>query len=374
MSKYLRYFGTHLLILATLLGFVAGGPWCWAGLLVGVVFWIGGDAISVPVAKRGQSYRHPRIFDVALYSLLPSLVLMSFAFAWAFSSTDLMGFGAWVAEWAHRDVLEVRLSTTSIDHLGACLSFGLAIAMGGILTAHELGHRTNDPAAIFVARWMLAMAFNSSLEVAHVFGHHRDVGTTDDPATARRGESIYRFFVRSTTGQFFQAWRIERARLHASDGLSFYFRNKVFRGLVRSGLVATTFFLAGGWLALSAFLVSSMWNKFLLESLNYAEHYGLVRVPDMPFERRHAWDSESAFSHGALFNLPWHADHHKRAGVHYPDLTWSPGAPLLSQGYLATLPLIWVPPLWYRMMKPKLANWDVTLASPEERDLLQLSN
>jgi len=368
MLAYLRYFGTHVLILVTVAGLIVGGRWNWSGLAIGFLIWVGGDALS-PAIKGRHGYRHPLILDVALYSLFPSLIVMVVAFAWALSPEDLFGIGSWVNEWSNHDVIAAKRSSTSWHYLGACLSFGLAMAMGGILTAHELGHRTDDRIAMWTARWMLAMAFNATLEVAHVFGHHREVGTPLDPATARRGENIYHFFVRSTVGQFFQAWRIEKKRLESVHGIIFFYRNKVVRGTTRSIIVAGLFFLAGGWFALGGFLLASMWNKFLLESLNYAEHYGLVRVPDTPVQSRHAWDSTSRFSHAALFNLPWHADHHKRVGVHYPDLQTS-NAPLLPFGYLASLPIIWIPSIWRRLMAPRLQAWDIDRASPEERSLV----
>jgi alkane 1-monooxygenase len=135
-------------------------------------------------------------------------------------------------------------------------------------------------------------------------------------------------------------------------------------------MVSALFYFAGGFYALGAFLVASMWNKFLLETLNYLEHYGLVRVPGEPIAPRHAWDSLSSFSHAALFELPWHADHHSRAGAKYPTLTASPDAPILPFGYLAGLPLVWLPPLWERLIKRGLAEWDQNKASPEERMLI----
>ncbi|MGR8948451.1 MAG: alkane 1-monooxygenase [Gammaproteobacteria bacterium] len=371
--KYLRYFGTHLLILGTTIGFVAGESWYWLGLVLGFVFWVGGDALSAEV-RTTPNYNHPRILEIALYSLSPPLTVMTIMFAWILSPGDLFSIGESIKQWSGYDPLGAKSAGELKDYLGACLSFGLAMAMGGILTAHELGHRTDDRIAMWVARWMLAMAFNASLEVAHVFGHHRDVGTPLDPATARRGENIYHFFVRSTFGQFFQAWRIEKERLQSATQLTFFYRNKVTRGLVRSMLIAGLFCLAGGWFALGAFLLASMWNKFLLESLNYAEHYGLVRVPNSPVEPRHAWDSFSSFSHAALFNLPWHADHHSRVGVHYPDLVNSRSAPVLPQGYLASLPLIWIPPLWRRLITPHLRSWDDNKASAEEIALLKISH
>lgn len=373
MLKYLRYYGTHGLLAATTIGFVAGGAWYWLGLVAGFALWVGGDALSREVDEPTPDYAHPVLLDGALYSLFPSLVIMTFTFAWALSPTDILGFGAWLSAMLDSDLLARRSDTANGHIIGACLSFGLAMAMGGILTAHELMHRFNDSVAMRVTHWMLAMAFNATLEVAHVFGHHRDVGTPADPATARRGETIYHFYLRSTAGQFFQAWRIERERLRATGHGPFTWRNKVIAGLMRSWFVAGLFFLAGGGSALTAFLAASAWNKFLLESLNYVEHYGLIRVPGEPIEPRHAWDSLSRVSHAALFELPWHADHHSRTGVKYPELRRTASAPTLPFGYLAALPVVWLPPLWRRMIARPLSDWETKVASAAEQRLLTIA-
>ena len=370
MFKYLRYFGTHLLVWATAAGFLLGGAWYWLGLATGIVFWIGGDTFSWRIDDEPPHYAHPRVLDYALYSLFPSLVGLCVTFAWALSPRDLFAIGAHLQAWFDFDFLAARKNATAVDFIGASWSFALAIAMGGILSAHELTHRTHDPWAMWVGRWMLAMAFNASLEVAHVFGHHRDVGTAADPATARRNENVYLFFIRSTIGQVFQAWRIERERLGSHPAIGSYLRHRVVRGFARSIFVAMLYFAAGGVLALGVFLLSALWNKLLLETLNYIEHYGLVRVPDTPIEPRHAWDSDRSFCHAALFNLPFHADHHSRTGTRYPALHATRDAPRLDGGYLAMLPIALVPPLWRRLMAPKLAQWDRTRASAAECRLL----
>ncbi|MGE0487139.1 MAG: alkane 1-monooxygenase [Gammaproteobacteria bacterium] len=369
MRAYLRYFGTHLLVAATMLGLLMGGSWAWSGLVAGVVVWIGGDVLSSAVAPRPPRYAHRALLDLALYSLLPTVTLLTLVYAWSLADADLLGFGATCQVASGYDCLGARDASNALDRLGGTWSFALAIAMAGILTAHELVHRTRDPLALAVGRWLLALAFNSSLEVAHVQGHHREVGTPADPATARRGENVYRFYLRSSLGQVAQAWRIERARLASRKPVARVVDNRVLRGFLRALAVAGGFLWAGGIGALGWFLLASAWNKLLLEALNYMEHYGLVRVAGTPIEPRHAWDSISAFSHAALFNLPWHADHHSRAGVHYPELHASDSAPRLPLGYLATLPLVLVPPLWFRHIAPRLTAWDRDLATPAERSL-----
>lgn len=192
------------------------------------------------------------------------------------------------------------------------------------------------------------------------------------PLPIYRGESVYHFYLRSTVGQVFQAWRIEKERLAVCGHRPWSAANRVIRGFIRSFTVAALFYAAGGAFALGVFLLATAWNKLLLEALNYMEHYGLVRVPGTPIEPRHSWDSLSAFSHAVLFNLPWHADHHHRPGVQFPELRPSPASPKLGAGYLATLPLVLVPPLWRRVIAPRLAAWDRELATDAERALVAL--
>lgn len=329
--------------------------------------WIGGDALSRVVAPRPPRYSHPALLELALYSLLPAVGRLTLTYAWSLADVDLLGIGAVCHLASGFDCLAARGASDALDRLGGSWSFALAIATAGILTAHELVHRTRDPRAMTVGRWLLAMAFNSSLEVAHVQGHHRDVGTVADPATARRGENVYHFWLRSSLGQVVQAWRIERARLAGRGAVARSVDNRVLRGFMRAIAVAGGFLWAGGVSALGWFLLASAWNKLLLEALNYMEHYGLVREPGTPIEPRHAWDSSSAFSHAALFNLPWHADHHSRAGVPFHALGARDGAPSLPHGYLATLPIVLIPPLWFRHIAPRLAAWDRELATSRER-------
>jgi len=370
MWSYLRYYGTHLLILAAAAGLLLGGAGAWLGIAAGIVGWIGLDALSGR-ARPSPAYRHTWILDLALHSFLPSVAALCVVFAWYLAPADLFGLGAFLESRTGYPVLAHKANMTALDVAGAILSFGLAVALGAILTAHELMHRVQDRAAMFTARWLLAMAFNSSLEVAHVFGHHRDVGTPRDPATARRGESVYAFWIRSSLGQVAQAWRIERERLHGRPPWqALLVSNKVSRGFLRAFTVAGLF----GWFAgppgLGVFLLASMFNKLLLEALNYLEHYGLVRNPATPYALRHAWDTDRAFSQVVLINLPMHSEHHLEPRLHFESLRAREGeTPILPWGYLAALALTLVPPLWHRLMAPSLAEWDRRFATDEERAL-----
>ncbi|MCC6707701.1 MAG: fatty acid desaturase [Gammaproteobacteria bacterium] len=370
MWVYLRYCGTHLLILLTMIGLLLGQHASWLGIGVGVLGWIGSDALS-PRAKAAPLVRHPWLLDIVLHSFVPSIAALSVVFAWYLSAHDLLGIGHALESTFDYPVLAARAAKDPMDILGAVLSFGLAVALGSILTAHELMHRTSDAAAMFSARWLLAMAFNASLEVAHVFGHHRDVGTPRDPATARRGENVYRFYVRSSLGQVAQAWNIEAERLRGQPPLRrLLLANKVTRGFARSLTVLSLYASAAGAPGMAVFLLASLFNKLLLEALNYLEHYGLVRSPETPYALRHAWDTDRAFSHVVLIHLPMHSEHHLQPLTHFESLHAQPReTPLLPCGYLAALVLTLLPPVWHKVMAPKLAEWDQRFATPGERAL-----
>lgn len=358
MWKYLRYLGTHLLIALTLCGLLLGGALSWMGLSAAVLVWIGADALSDAVPD-GPSPELGWVLDIILYSFLPSVGLLCVVYAWSLADDDLFGIGQTVHALTGVDILQSRSERSFLALLGAALSFALAIALGAILTAHELVHRTRDAIAMFMGRWLLAMAWNATLEVAHVYGHHRDVGTAADPATARRGENVYRFAIRSTLGQVRQAWRIEMARLrNASLHVRYLSANKVTRGFIRSSSVAVFFAWAAGPLGLSMFLFASVVNKLVLEALNYIEHYGLVRAQNEPYGLHHAWDTDRRVSHVVLLNLPRHSEHHLDSSVRFQALTRDRSSPLLPCGYLAGLLLSLFPPLWRKAMADPLRRWD----------------
>ena len=83
---------------------------------------------------------------------------------------------------------------------------GLAIVTGitsglGINTGHELGHKKSKLERT-LAKIVLAVPVYGHFWIEHNRGHHRDVSTPEDPASARMGESIYKFARREIPGAF----------------------------------------------------------------------------------------------------------------------------------------------------------------------------
>lgn len=215
----------------------------------------------------------------------------------------------------------------------------------GITAAHELCHKKE-----WHARWaadlLLTSVWYQHFVVEHVRGHHFQVATLADPASARRDENIYRFLVRCISGSFLDAWRIDS--------------RAVVRGILISILITLGFALFG-LKALGFFLVQAFVAVLLLESVNYIEHYGLSRkqLENGRYEKVlpiHSWNSDFVFSNYILFNLQRHSDHHGMAHLPYTVLKDPPTAPLLPAGYPTMILLALVPPLWFRLMNPRLAK------------------
>lgn len=376
MWKYIRYFMMPGLLLATIAGFMLGGPWLWLGFCLTLVVVVGGDAIAGKDLKT-PVYGQRWIFNFVQMFLNFSLLLAMLAvFAWMLGAegTDVLGLGAFVQSQSGWDMQAARATISGWDIVGGVLGLGLLIATAGTANGHDLTHRTWDKTAMLVGRWMLAMSCDASFAIEHVYGHHVNIGTLKDPATAKRGENAYAFVIRSTIYSYLSAWRIEKERL-AKRGLSVWsWRNRMHTGNLMSLTYFVGFYLAAGWFGVGVFLVASLWAKSLLEYVNYMEHYGIVRVPGTKVEPRHSWNANQRISGFVLFNLTRHSHHHAEADVPFWELRPYPDAPMLKYGYLTMIIITMVPPLYRSMMTPKLRDWDKRFASPAERKLAQEAN
>ena len=230
---------------------------------------------------------------------------------------------------------------------------GFAINLG-----HEMGHKKST-----LERWLaklaLAPACYGHFYIEHNRGHHRDVATPADPASSRMGESIYRFVLREMPGGFRRAWQLERERLARCGKGPWSLDNEVLQPALISlalygALVATL-----GWQILPFLLLSAFWGAFQLTSANYLEHYGLLRrkLENGRYEvcqPHHSWNSNHLFSNWALFHLQRHSDHHAHPTRRYQSLRNFPDLPRLPSGYFGMYLLAYVPPLWFRLMNPRL--------------------
>lgn len=243
------------------------------------------------------------------------------------------------------------------------LAVGIVSGVMGINVAHELIHRVNGRFEPFLGRAMLLSVLYLHWSIEHVVGHHRRVATAEDPATAPLGQSYYRFWPRTVFGGILSAWTIERDRLRHRR-LPLYSRhNRLLRYLALQAGLLVCMAAVFGTPGLVFLVGQALVGVSLLESVNYLEHYGLLRrkLPDggyEPFSERHSWNQASRLTNWYLFNLQRHADHHVRVGRRYQALHHIEGSPQLPAGYATLVPLTLVPPLWFRVMDPRVPDRD----------------
>ncbi len=370
---YLKFFSFHAVGLFAAATLVAGGGWITAGLLSVLAFYLIGDAVGGDDTST-PTFRRPGILTAQLWLALPLLCFILFASVWSVCAGDPLGFGAWVSAWSGRDVLAARAATGVGHHISGWLATGLMIGMVGTIPAHELTHRTWDRVSMWIGRWLLAFSFDTTFAIEHVYGHHRYVSTTDDPATAPRGRNVYFHIVASTLKGNVSAWKIEADRL-AKKRLGLFSRHNAFlRGQLMSLALVAVAWAMGGPVAAGYFVACALWGKALLEIVNYMEHYGMVRNPATPVAPRHSWNTNRRLSSWSMFNLTRHSHHHAQGEVPYQDLRPYPDAPMMVGGYLTTLVVAMIPPLWHHLMTPKVLAWDKDFATDEERALAADAN
>ncbi len=339
--------------------FLLGGNWL---TIPATLTWL----IAIPMDEsigddwsRRLEQRHPFFLKALLYLQLPALSLATFFFAYYLSDWTFLGATVNAArdrtgDWAMFMVLG---------------SMALFYGIAGINVAHELVHR-NRRLPVLVGRWLLSFSIDTEFSLEHVYGHHVNVGTLRDPATAPRGQNFWLFFVRAVVLGNRNAWRIEKRFMEKRDRSVWSLRNRFITGQLMSLVWLVLFAVAAGWLGVVLFVATALWAKLYLELTNYIEHYGLIRVDGTRVEARHSWNSSRRLTNWLLFNLPRHADHHIKPSKNYWELEARTEAPQLPHGYFVMAVMAMVPPLFMWKMKEPLAEWDRTYATAGERALV----
>jgi alkane 1-monooxygenase len=239
------------------------------------------------------------------------------------------------------------------------LAFSLGIINGLALnTGHELGHK-KETFDRWMAKLVLAVVGYGHFFIEHNKGHHRDVATPMDPATSRMGESIYSFSLREIPGAFKRAWALEGQRLNRCGKSVWSLDNEVLQPMLLTVVLYATLLAFFGPLMLIFLPIQMAFGWWQLTSANYIEHYGLHRrVTDKGrYERvtpAHSWNSNYLLTNLALFQLQRHSDHHAYAKRRYQVLRHYEESPQLPGGYAAMYVLALVPPLWKKVMNPRV--------------------
>ncbi|HEX9956846.1 MAG TPA: alkane 1-monooxygenase [Fibrella sp.] len=351
LLKKLGFLWSYSLLAVIVGSYYLGGPdWSVAGivyvygLLPLLDSLLGEDHSNVP-SEQFDKLLNDRYFDVLVYSF----VYLQYA---------LLVWGGYVL---------LHDSMALWQQVGLTFSIGL---FGGTIIniAHELIHRSSRVARVH-ANLALASVCYMHWGLEHVQGHHRHVATPDDPATARRGQTLYAFWWQSLRGGYRSAWQIENRLLTREGKAVWSFQNDMLWFALCPTLLCALLTAAYSvalatfaWAIPVFFVGQSLVAILLLESVNYIEHYGIMRAQLAPgrYERvnpLHSWNASQLVSNLVLFQLQRHSDHHAYAARPYQVLRHFNESPQLPFGYALMILIATLPPLWFRMMDPRLDAW-----------------
>ena len=252
---------------------------------------------------------------------------------------------------------------STLERIGVFFGVGVITGTVGINYSHELMHQKDK-----IERWMadvlLAMVLYSHFRSEHMLVHHRYVATPRDPVTARYNESFYRFYPRALRQSLFSSFSAEKAMLARKD-LPWTNRSNPFW---RYWALQLTFFVLafalGGWSGVGLLVIQASVAIWQLELVNYVEHYGLSRkhLGEGKYEHihpHHSWNAAHKASNWLLINLQRHSDHHYKPNRRFPVLqNYGPDdAPQLPFGYPLMTILAMMPPVWRRVMNPRVRQW-----------------
>lgn len=340
--RVLRYTTTFIAPTLALMGLLGHGIWCWmlplhAFALVPLVELLAGPRKDALSEEEEQAALADPLYDVLIYLLVPLQWTLLILF---FFRVEEPGLAPW----------EVG---------GRIATMGILCGIYGINVAHELGHRAKRWERD-MARALLLTSLYMHFIIEHNRGHHRRVATAEDPASARYGETIYAFWVRTIVFSWISAWHIEAERLRKAGEAPFGLKNEMLQLIGWQLALVVGVGLIFGLFTLGAFLFAALIGVLLLETVNYIEHYGLRRKRSTEgsygrVKHVHSWNSDHLAGRLTLFELTRHSDHHYKASKKYQVLASVDGSPQLPTGYPGMMMLSLVPPLFFRFTHPLLA-------------------
>ncbi|CRZ15626.1 alkane 1-monooxygenase [Mycolicibacterium neworleansense] len=263
--------------------------------------------------------------------------------------------------------------------LGWPAKIGIALSVGvlggvGINTAHEMGHK-RDSLERWLSKITLAQTWYGHFYIEHNRGHHVRVATPEDPASARFGETFWEFLPRSVFGSLRSSWELEAQRLRRQDRSPWHWSNDVLNAWAMSVVFWGALIAIFGAGVIPFMLIQAVYGFSLLESVNYLEHYGLLRqkMSSGRYERCapvHSWNSDHIVTNLFLYHLQRHSDHHANPTRRYQTLRSIDGAPNLPSGYASLIGLTYLPPLWRKVMDHRVLehyDGDITKVNIQPR-------
>jgi alkane 1-monooxygenase len=339
--KDLKYLAAFSIPLVCFISLLLKGYWVWATPIFAF--------ICIPILEL--------LFPVDVYNLKPEAAdhkLKQKLFDWLLYLNLPLVYGLVI--YGLLGVSNATLAT--YEFIGLVFAVGIVLGVNGINVAHELGHRptTNER---FLGKALLLPSFYMHFYIEHNFGHHLHAATPEDPATARYNQSVYSFWLTSTFRQYFSAWKIQNKLLKTNKQSFFSIKNDMLYYVIFQLVYLVTIAFVFGTPALSFAIFSGIVGFVLLETVNYIEHYGLLRLPTKSgrYERVkqiHSWNSNHVIGRIVLYELTRHSDHHYKSSKKYQVLDCHANSPQMPYGYPTSMILAMIPPLWFRIMNKRV--------------------
>ena len=338
MIKDLKYLMSYSIALFAFIGISLGGFYNYLAVIFTFVFI---PVLEIIVRKSNEKYTDEEkknrnldpFFDLLLYLNIP-IVFGIFFFS----------------------LEKLALASSVYDIIGIILSASIVMATNGINVGHELGHRKSLIARTCSKLLYLPCQY-MHFYIEHNFGHHINVATPEDPATARYKQTVYSFWITSVIRTYVSAWEIQLKLLKVSKRGFFSIKNDmIFYTLFQLSFLVFIYYNFGLYLTLLSILMSIV-SFLFLETINYVEHYGLLRKkePSGRYERvkpHHSWNSNHTIGRIVLYELTRHSDHHFKSSKKYQVLESLDECPHLPHGYPTSILLSLIPPLWFSIMNP----------------------
>lgn len=338
MIKDLKYLMSYSIAVTAFIGILVGGPYVYLTVVYTFIF--------IPILESNtkeyineysddekKSRNLDPFFDFLLYLNIPIVYGIFFV------------------------SLNTLVHTNSISEIiGIILSASIVMATNGINVGHELGHRKSLFSRTCSKLLYLPCQYMHFF-IEHNYGHHINVATPNDPATAKYKQNLYSFWISSVTKTYISAWRIQLKLLRVSK-LSFLSlkNDMIFYTLFQISFLIFIY-LNYGLIITICSLFMSVVSFLFLETINYVEHYGLLRKINSNgrYERvkpHHSWNSNHTIGRITLYELTRHSDHHFKSSKKYQVLESIEDSPQLPYGYPTSILISFFPPLWFKIMNP----------------------
>jgi len=244
-----------------------------------------------------------------------------------------------------------KVTTTELslfEIIGTILSLGIVLGSNGINVGHELGHREKLSERI-LGKLLLLPSFYTHFFIEHNHGHHLHVATPEDPSTARYNQNLYVFWIQTVTGTYTKAWKIQKKLNEVNNVAVFSLKNDMLWFTLIQISYAISIYLLFGKVGLMVAVFAGIVGFLLLETINYIEHYGLLRKQTASgrYERvteKHSWNSNHILGRIILYELTRHSDHHYKSQKKYQILEYHDESPQMPYGYPTSMVLSFFPP------------------------------